>query len=71
MKGFELKDGTVINVESIQSVAPVVNNGFNLYVFRINFNNHWVDVCDKTKEETVAQRDKLISAIKSLGWVVV
>jgi hypothetical protein len=69
MNGFELKDGTVINLDYIQSVAPVVNNGFNLHVFRVYFNNHWVDVCDNTREETVAQRDRLIRAIKSLGWV--
>ena len=63
MNIFTLKDGTMINLDAIQSIAPITNNGFNLYVFRIHFNNHWVDVCENTRDETEKLRDKLITAI--------
>lgn len=64
MNLYKLKDGTIINLDAIQSIAPITNNGFNLYVFRIHFNNHWVDVCENTREETKQLRDTLINSMK-------
>lgn len=61
MNLFELNDGTMINLECIQTISPVDNNGFNLYVFRINFNNHWVEVVGKTREEAERFRGAIIS----------
>jgi hypothetical protein len=64
MNLYTLKDGTIINLDAIQSIAPITNNGFNLYVFRINLNNHWVDVCENTRDETKQLRDTLINSMK-------
>jgi len=63
MNLFELKDGTMINLECIQTISPVDNNGFNLYVFRINFNNHWIEVVDKSLVNAERLRKELISMI--------
>lgn len=69
MRMFILKDTTVINVESIQSIGPIQNDGYNSYQFRIHFCNHWIDCWHNTKEEAQQERADLITALdEELNW---
>jgi hypothetical protein len=69
MQTFILKDTTVINVEAIQSIGPIQNDGFHNYVFRIQFCNHWIDCTHRTKDEAQQERADLITVVDDdLTW---
>lgn len=69
MKVYRLKDTTVINLDYIQSIGPIQNDGYNNYEFRIHMDNYWISPNFKTKNEAIEQRDHLILELQDgLGW---
>lgn len=69
MKAYRLKDTTVINLDYIQSIGPIQNDGYNNYEFRIHMDNYWISPNFKTKNEAIEQRDALILELQDgIGW---
>ena len=60
MKTYRLKDTSVINLDFVQSIGPIQNDGYNNYEFRIYMNNHWLVPNFKTRNGAIEQRDALI-----------
>jgi len=50
MNVYRLKDTTVINLDYIQSIGPIQNDGYNNYEFRIQMNDYYIAPVFKTKK---------------------
>lgn len=69
MNAYRLKDTTVINLDYIQSIGPIQNDGYNNYEFRIQMNDYYIAPVFKTKNEAIEQRDHLILELQDgIGW---